>query len=50
LIEGINQAAWETLSSMCKEALSNIEEAVARFEKIANLAQRQAQTIDLEMF
>jgi hypothetical protein len=35
---------------MYKEALSNIEEAVARFEKIANLAQRQAQTVDLEMF
>jgi hypothetical protein len=35
---------------MCQEALSNIEEAVARFEKIANLAQRQSQTVDLEMF
>lgn len=53
MTEGISQAAWETLSSTCKEALSNIEEAVNRFKEIASLAQiqsQQSQTIDLELF
>lgn len=53
MIEGISQAAWETLSSTCTKALGNIEEAVDRFREIANLAQvqsQQSQTIDFELF
>lgn len=47
--DGINQGAWEALSPIYEEFLGYIEDSNAQFEKIANPAQIQSQTVGLEM-